>query len=129
MNTIHRENTYVIDISVNESYRVYLDEAHILNSVYDRLLDAYEGDEDKAAIEYEAICSYSKDSNGEIHEYIAESIDEIIQDGWPGYGPTLSEWSDDTKANNGTRNLDSEETEVLSVVFHEKMKKDGKFPA
>ena len=61
---------------------------------------------------------------------IEEAVEQAVQDGWPGDWDSVSEWSDEMKASNGTRSLGSDEpTEVLSVDRCKTMEMKGGFPA
>ena len=120
--TKEKKDIYEVHISVTEDYVVYMNGDFVRDIAYDKLSDELGEDEVDEAI----------DKLDPEDEMFLDAVQEAVEDGWPGSGPTMSEWSEECLAKNGTRSLGSgEHSEVNSVSFPKgmEMAQSGRFPA
>lgn len=110
-----KQNAYKTIITVSEQFLVYLDEDFVKGIAYDKMLEALPDEDgyDKEDAMNEAFEKLTADD-----EAFEDAVAEAIENGWPGCGPSMSEWDVDTLRRNKTVSLGADDpTEIYDVEF------------
>jgi hypothetical protein len=108
-----KQNAYKTIITVSEQFLVYLDEDFVKGIAYDKMMEKYGDSPDFEDQVQEAFEKLTADD-----EAFEDAVAEAIENGWPGCGPPMSEWDEDTLRRNKTVSLGADDpTEVYDVEF------------